>query len=103
MTELEALSALRGDDPVRAARAEAALWEMWHRSGDPRLDSLLLEGIEAIERKDLPTAGGALPRPDAGVPELCDGGDNAGPLPYPANGVSCSDARLPHDAHRTPY
>src|SRR2546425_12437323 len=62
MTELEALSALRGDDPVRAARAEAALWEMWHRSGDPRLDSLLLEGIEAIERKDLPTAGAALTR-----------------------------------------
>ena len=46
MTELEALSALRGDDLARAARAEAALWEMWHRSGDPKLDSFLRKGIE---------------------------------------------------------
>jgi tetratricopeptide (TPR) repeat protein len=53
VTEREALAALRGDDPVRAARAAAALWEMWHRSGDPQLDALLRQGIEAMERQEL--------------------------------------------------
>jgi tetratricopeptide (TPR) repeat protein len=56
MTEREALSALRGDDPVRATRAAATLWHMWHQSGDPQLDSLLRQGIEAIERTELPEA-----------------------------------------------
>jgi len=50
MTESEALAALRGDDAAEAARAADALWHMWHRSGDPRLDGLLRDGIEAMER-----------------------------------------------------
>ena len=37
MTEREALTALRGDDIAQAARAAQILWQMWHRSGDPRL------------------------------------------------------------------
>jgi tetratricopeptide (TPR) repeat protein len=53
MTEEEALSALRGDDPEAASRAEAALWRMWCQSGDPELDLMLLNGIEAVERRDL--------------------------------------------------
>jgi hypothetical protein len=56
MTEREALTALRGDDIARAARAAEVLWQMWHRSGDPRLDGLLAEGIDAMERQDLPAA-----------------------------------------------
>ena len=56
MTENEALAALRGDDPARAARAAATLWEIWHRSGDPQLDSLLRQGIEAMERQELDRA-----------------------------------------------
>ena len=49
MTEREALSALRGPDPTEAARAASALWEMWHRSGDPNLDAMLRQGVEAME------------------------------------------------------
>ena len=56
MTEDEALSALRGPDAEAAARAEAALWEMWCRSGRPDVDSLLRRGIQAMEREDLPLA-----------------------------------------------
>ena len=56
MTEREALSALGGDDPALAARAAAALWELWHRSGDPGLDALLRQGIEAMELKQLDQA-----------------------------------------------
>ena len=52
MTETEALAALRGPDPVQAARAEAALWEIWCRSGIPEIDRLLRQGIEAMERRE---------------------------------------------------
>src|SRR5439155_449035 len=57
MTEDEALGALRGSDAGAAARAEALLWEMWHRSGDRELDALLREGIATMERRDLAEAG----------------------------------------------
>ena len=56
MTEAEALVALRGGDPTHAARAAAALWDLWHRSGDPKLDSVLRQGIEAMERQQLDQA-----------------------------------------------
>jgi Flp pilus assembly protein TadD len=56
MTETEALAALRGADPVLAARAEAMLWEIWCRSGIPEVDRLLRQGIEAMERRELETA-----------------------------------------------
>jgi len=56
MTEQEALSVLRAADPVRAASAAAALWEMWHRSGQPDLDALLRQGIDAMEAQQLAEA-----------------------------------------------
>lgn len=52
MTEDQALGALRDDDRARVARAEAALWAMWCRSGRRELDALLAEGVEALERRD---------------------------------------------------
>jgi tetratricopeptide (TPR) repeat protein len=56
MTEQEALRALSGDDPATAARAEATLWAMWCQSGIPEVDALLLEGVQAMERRDLDDA-----------------------------------------------
>jgi Tfp pilus assembly protein PilF len=53
VTEDEAVRALRGDDPTAAARAEAALWELWATSGAPVVDRLLQRGIEAMQRRDL--------------------------------------------------
>ena len=52
MTEAEALDALRGSDPAQIARAEAALWAMWCRSGRAEHDALLVEGVTAMERRD---------------------------------------------------
>ena len=82
MTELEALSALQGDDLVRAARATAALWEMWHRSGDPRLDSLLRQRIEAIERQDLPTAEAVFTRLIEAAPAFAEGWNKRATVRY---------------------
>jgi tetratricopeptide (TPR) repeat protein len=52
VTESEALAALRGDDPARAAQAEATLWAMWCRSGRADLDTRLGEAVAAMERRD---------------------------------------------------
>src|SRR5216117_1572613 len=82
MTELEALSALRGDDLVRAARAEAALWEMWHRSGDPKLDSFLRKGIEGIEHNDLPTAEAVFTRLIEEAPTFAEGWNKRATVRY---------------------
>ena len=56
MTEREALAKLREDDPAEVARAEEALWRMWCQSGDADVDALLVEGVEAMERRDLAEA-----------------------------------------------
>ena len=56
MTEGEALSVLKGEDPAAAARAEAALWHMWCRSGIQEIDALLVRGTEEMERRDLAEA-----------------------------------------------
>jgi hypothetical protein len=39
--EQEALAALKGDDPQLAATAEAILWRIWCRSGDPETDRVI--------------------------------------------------------------
>src|SRR5512132_300852 len=56
MSEAEALAALRGADRARIAQAEAALWAMWCRSGRPEHDTLLAEGVVALERRDFAEA-----------------------------------------------
>lgn len=73
MTEAEALVALHGDDPVLAAQAEAALWEMWCRSGIPEVDRLLLQGIEAMERRELAEAIALFSRIIERAPDFAEG------------------------------
>jgi len=73
MTEAEALAALRGDDPALAARAEAALWEIWCRSGIPEVDRLLRQGIEAMERRELAEAVALFSRIIARAPDFAEG------------------------------
>ena len=56
MSEAEALEALRSGDRARIAEAEAALWAMWCRSGQPEHDALLAQGVAALERRDFVAA-----------------------------------------------
>jgi len=102
VTELEALSALRGDDLVQAVRAEAALWAMWHRSGDPRLDSLLREGIEAIERQDLPTAAAVFTRLIEEAPTFAEGWNKRATVRYLAKDYSGAIADCRETLARNP-
>src|SRR5467141_206685 len=73
MTETEALAALRGPDPVLAARAEATLWEIWCRSGIPEIDRLLRQGIEAMERRELEDAIALFGRIIERAPDFAEG------------------------------
>lgn len=82
MTEPEALAALRQDDPVEAGRAAAALWQMWHHSGDPELDALLRQGIEAIERQELQASDEVFSRLIMAAPGFAEGWNKRATVRY---------------------
>ena len=92
MTEREALETLRGDDVAQAARAAEFLWEMWHRSGDPRLDRLLQEGIDAMERQDLPAAAAVFTRLINEAPTFAEGWNKRATVRYMADDYVASIA-----------
>jgi len=92
MTEREALTALRGDDVAQAARAAAVLWQMWHRSGDSRLDDVLRQGIEAMERQDLPAADAAFTRLIGEAPAFAEGWNKRATVRYMAEDYAASIA-----------
>jgi tetratricopeptide (TPR) repeat protein len=82
MTEEEALAALRGEDPASAARAEAALWAMWCRSGIPEVDGLLYDGVQAMERRDFVEAESCFARIIARVPRFAEGWNKRATVRY---------------------
>jgi tetratricopeptide (TPR) repeat protein len=43
---------LHDADAAVVAAAEATLWQIWSRAGDPRVDALFAEGVRAMERRD---------------------------------------------------
>jgi tetratricopeptide (TPR) repeat protein len=92
MTEDEGLKALHGDDPAAVARAEAALWEMWHRSGDRAIDVLLRDGIASMERRDLPGAETIFGRVIAQAPSFAEGWNKRATVRYLAENYEASIA-----------
>jgi tetratricopeptide (TPR) repeat protein len=102
MTEAEALSILRGDDPAEAARAEAALWTLWCRSGDPAIDDLLREGVEAMERQDLEAAEARFARLIARAPGFAEGWNKRATVRYLAGSYEGSIADCRETLARNP-
>lgn len=102
MTEDEGLKALRGDDATAAARAEKALWEMWHRSGDRELDALLREGIAAMERRDLAGAEDIFARMIAQAPAFAEGWNKRATVRYVAENYEGSIADCEETLDRNP-
>ena len=103
MTEREALEILRGDDVAEVARAEAALWQMWCRSGTGEIDALLVQGIEAMERGDLDEAEQIFARVVEQAPRFAEGWNKRATVRYLAGNYagSITDcratlARKPH-------
>jgi tetratricopeptide (TPR) repeat protein len=102
MTEEEALVLLRGDDPVRAARAANTLWALWHRSGDPQLDSILRQGIEAMETQDLERAVGIFTRLVEIAPHFAEGWNKRATARYLAKDYAGSIADCRETLGRNP-
>jgi tetratricopeptide (TPR) repeat protein len=102
VTEAEALAALRGDDPAQAGRAAAALWQMWHQSGDPQLDALLHEGIEAVERQELQAAEAIFTRLIAAAPRFAEGWNKRATVRYLAKDYTGSIADCRETVSRNP-
>jgi len=103
MTEAEALAALRGEDPALVARAEAALWQIWCRSGIPEVDRLLGDGVEAMERQELGEAIALFTRVIERAPDFAEGWNKRATARYLAEDYagSVSDCRetLARNAH----
>jgi len=102
MTEREALEALRGDDTAEAARAAETLWLMWHRSGNPVLDRLLRDGIEAMEREELTEAEATFTRLIRDAPEFAEGWNKRATVRYLAGDYEGSIADCRETLARNP-
>src|SRR5262245_64676565 len=103
MTEDEAVAALKGADGARAARAAAALWEMWCRSGQPEVDALLAEGIEAMERQRLRVAAGIFDRLVALAPDFPEGWNKRATVRYLLREFEASIADCRETLERKPH
>jgi tetratricopeptide (TPR) repeat protein len=103
MTEPEALKALTGRDAGAATRAEAALWEMWHHSGDKDIDALLREGIEVMERRDLAGAEAIFARVIDRTPEFAEGWNKRATVRYVAENYEGSIADCEQTLKRKPH
>jgi tetratricopeptide (TPR) repeat protein len=71
--EKEALAALKGDDPLLAATAEAALWRLWCRGGDAETERLFRAGVEAMQRRHLDEAEELFSRVIERKPDFAEG------------------------------
>ncbi len=50
------VESLHDDDPLVAALAESALWQVWSRSGDPDVDRLFEQGVTEMNAGELDAA-----------------------------------------------
>jgi tetratricopeptide (TPR) repeat protein len=103
MTEAEALAALRGHDPALAARAEAALWEIWCRSGIPEVDRLLREGVEALERREPERAVALFTRIIERAPGFAEGWNKRATARYVAEDYAGAVADCEETLARNPH
>jgi tetratricopeptide (TPR) repeat protein len=69
----ELARALRDADPEVRTRAQAALWAIWHRSGDPAVDARLQHGIELMEQGRHPEAAATFGEVIARAPDFAEG------------------------------
>jgi tetratricopeptide (TPR) repeat protein len=71
--EKEALAALKGEDRELAATAEALLWNLWCRSGDPESDRLFRAGVDAMQNRRLAEAEGLFAQLIQRQPDFAEG------------------------------
>jgi Tfp pilus assembly protein PilF len=103
VTEDEAVRALGGDDPAAAARAEAALWELWGASGAPEIDRLLQRGVEAMGRRDLLAAEAMFTDVIRRAPDFAEGWNKRATVRYLAGNHVAAIADCEQTLARKPH
>jgi tetratricopeptide (TPR) repeat protein len=103
VTEAEALAVLRGDDPAQAARAEAALWAMWCRSGRAELDARLAEAVAAMERREFAASERLLTALIKAAPEWAEAWNKRATVRYLATDYVGAIADCRETLSRTPH
>jgi tetratricopeptide (TPR) repeat protein len=83
---------LRGDDPELVALAEATLWQVWGRSGDPAVDALYAVGLQALEQQDWLSAIAAFGRVIEAAPTFAEGWNKRATARYLATHYATSIA-----------
>jgi tetratricopeptide (TPR) repeat protein len=66
-------AALRDDDELVRTIAEQALWEVWSRSGDARVDDLLGQGVAQMSARRFPEAIAMFTRVVESKPDFAEG------------------------------
>jgi tetratricopeptide (TPR) repeat protein len=103
VTEREALEVLRGEDPVRAREAESALWEMWCRSTDDRVNALMRDGVAAMEERRLADADAVFTRMIEHAPDFAEGWNKRATVRYLAGDFAGSIADCEATLERKPH
>lgn len=67
------IDALKDEDEAVQILAEASLWAIWSRSGDPKIDALLQEGIHLVQTDRLDEAIATFDEVVKGAPEFAEG------------------------------
>jgi tetratricopeptide (TPR) repeat protein len=83
---------LHGDDPELVALAEATLWQVWGRSGDPGTDALFADGLRALEGQDWLEAVAAFSRVIETAPTFAEGWNKRATARYLATHYATSIA-----------
>ncbi|HZS33021.1 MAG TPA: tetratricopeptide repeat protein [Methylomirabilota bacterium] len=83
---------LHDGDPELVAQAEAALWRIWSRSGDPGVDALFRQGLERLEAQDWLGAVTAFGRVVDAAPAFAEGWNKRATARYLATHYASSIA-----------
>jgi tetratricopeptide (TPR) repeat protein len=94
---------LHGDDPELVALAEATLWQVWGRSGDPAVDALHAEGLRALEQQDWLGAVAAFGRVIDAAPTFAEGWNKRATARYLATHYATSIADCEEVVRLNPY
>jgi tetratricopeptide (TPR) repeat protein len=85
-----------------AATAEATLWQVWARSGDPGVDALFADGIRAMERSDWLGAVSAFGRVVEAAPGFAEGWNKRATARYLAEHYASAIADCEEVVRRVP-
>lgn len=94
---------LHDGDPDVVATAEATLWQIWGRAGDPAVDALFAEGVRALERRDWLEAVSRFGRVIEAAPDFAEGWNKRATARYLAEHYASAISDCEEVIRRNPH